>query len=70
MRSNFLKQKTAEVGLTDNKENVPENAPKEEVNKSEHEKQQELQDAKDYHKEEWIEPKKKSDEPETEAQKE
>ena len=29
MRSNFLKQKTAEVGLLDNKENVPQNATKE-----------------------------------------
>jgi hypothetical protein len=69
MRSNFLKQKTAEVGLTENKENVPQvssNIDKED----EDSKKEKAEPEKDYHTEEWIDPKKKESAPETPEEKE
>ena len=77
MRSNFLKQKTAEVGLEqDNKENVPQNIsqepPSPEKTPLEALEKQRNDEAKEkgYKDPEQIEPKKVADVPETEEEKE
>lgn len=76
MRSNFLKQKTAEVGLQDNKENVPQNKAKEPSSpeKTPLEAMEKLRNdeakEKGYKDPEQIEPKKVPDLPETEEEKE